>query len=90
MYNLYTHFTTLHMFSTAFPQSSEPRSIDYSSRQFVAWRVMQSACSWVSAFYFTMESLDTSIIIPSSDVLKLPAIFNKHVLTKLIIIIEKG
>ena len=48
MYNLYTHFTTLHMFSTVLPQSG-PR-IDFTSRQFVAWRVMHSACNWVSAY----------------------------------------
>lgn len=49
MYNLYTHFTTLHMFSTVFPLS-EPRT-DYTSSQFVAWRVMHSACNWVSDLY---------------------------------------
>ena len=45
-YNLYAHFSTVHMLSAVEPNS--PLSTDYSSNQFVAWKVVQSACQWVS------------------------------------------
>ena len=55
MYNLYAHFTTLHAFSTIITKDDNSGlSTDFSSNQFVAWKVMLSACQWVSSGVSTL------------------------------------
>lgn len=48
MYDLYAHFTTM---QAALPTGlMNAQGTNFSSHQFVAWKVMQSACQWVRHF----------------------------------------